>query len=80
MEWYDVKSTVRPEDEDTTSSKKYNFVRQNIIETTEEREGETITVYLYQECKIPKESYGIYEALTQAQADIDYLTMITEDL
>ena len=80
MEWYDVKSTVRPDDEDTTSSKKYNFVRQNIIETTEEREGETITVYLYQECKIPKESYGMYEELTQAQADIDYLTMITEDL
>ena len=80
MEWYDVKSTVRPEDEDTTSSKKYNFVRRNIIETTEETEGETIMVYLYQECKVPKESYGMYEELIQAQADIDYLTMITEDL
>ena len=80
MEWYDVKSTVRPDDEDITTSKKYNFVRRNIIETTEETEGETITVYLYQECKIPKESYGMYEELIQAQADIDYLTMITEDL
>lgn len=80
MEWYNVKSTVRPEDEDTVTSKKYNYIRRNITEATEEIEGETVTYYEYEECKVPKESWGMYEELIQTQADVDYLNMITEGL
>lgn len=80
MEWYNVKSTVRPEDEDTVTSKKYNYIRRNITEATEEIEGETVTCYEYEECKVPKESWGMYEELIQTQADVDYLNMITEGL
>lgn len=81
MEWYNVESTVMPEEIDTTTSKIYNYIRRGIVHVEREQEdGETITVYLYEECKINKESWGMYEELLQAQADIDYLTMITEDL
>ena len=81
MEWYVVKSTIRPEEVDLNSSKIYNYARKNIIETTETSDqGETITVYVYDEIKIPKESWGMYEELLQAQADIEYLNIITEDL
>ncbi len=38
-----------------------------------------MTVWNYQEAKIAKEDWGMYLALEQARADIDYLTMITEE-
>lgn len=81
MEWYVVRSTVRPEEVDTESSKIYNYARKNVVETKETSDqGEEITVFIYEETKIPKESWGMYEELLQAQADIEYLNMITEDL
>ena len=80
MDWYRTESLTRPLETDMTSSKSYNYVRRNIEAVEREENGETITVYVYDECEIPKESWGIYEELTQAQADIDYLNMITEDL
>lgn len=33
----------------------------------------------YEEAKVNKEDWGMYLALEQARADIDYLTMITEE-
>ena len=80
-EWYRSESTVMPEETDLTSSKVYNYVRRNIEEEErEDEEGETITMYAYDEAKVLKADWGIYTDLTQAQADIDYLNMITEDL
>ena len=76
MNWYKGESAIRPLETDTESSKVYNYVRKNIKE--DEREG--MTVFVYDECKIIKESWGLYLDLAQAQADIDYLTMITEGL
>jgi len=69
-----------PQEEDLTSSKKFNYVRRNIEEVEREEEGKTVTIYEYEEAKILKDDWGIYIDLTQAQADIDYLNMITEDL
>ena len=87
MQWYNSESMTRPEEVDTTSSNIYNYVRRNIREVTEEQDGEQVTKYAYEECRIPKEAWGLYEELVsqgetnlQQQADIDYLTMITEDL
>lgn len=81
MEWRTVESTVLPLEEDTTSSKVYNYITRNV--RTEERtdeEGNTTTWYIYEEAKIPKEAWGLYKSQEQQSADIDYLLMITEDL
>lgn len=81
MIWTRVESTVRPEDQDLDSSKKYNFVRRNIEEEVREQEdGENLTIFTFEEARILKEDWGVYLDLVQAQADIDYLNMITEDL
>ena len=80
MEWYNSESMSEPMEIDTESSAVYNYVRRNIREVSDTIEGETVTRYEYEERKIPKESWGIYQELTQQKADIDYLTMITEDL
>ena len=80
MQWYNSESMSEPLEIDTESSAVYNYVRRNIREVAEIIEGEEITKYVYEECKIPKESWGMYQELVQQKADIDYLTMITEDL
>lgn len=80
MNWYRAESAECPQEQDLTSSKKYNYVRRNIEEVERETDGEVITMYVYEEAKVLKEDWGIYTDLSQAQADIDYLTMITEDL
>ena len=80
MNWDKVESTVMPLEIDTESSDMFNYVRKNIEEVQREEEGETITMYVYDEAKVLKADWGIYTDLTQAQADIDYLNMITEDL
>lgn len=80
MEWYNTESMIEPAETDLESSQIYNYVRRNIHAETVEEEGQTVTKYVYEECRIPKESWGMYLQLVQAQADIDYLNMITEDL
>ncbi len=77
MDWYLVESYTRPKEIDTDSSHKYNYVRTQITESIIE---DGITKYFYKEAKILKEYWGLYLDLLQAQADIDYLTMITEGL
>lgn len=37
-------------------------------------------MYEYKEAAILKEDWGVYLDLVQAQADIEYLNMITEEL
>ena len=78
MNWYKAESATMPVEIDTESSKVYNYVRQNIEE--EEREnpdGETVTMYVYDECKIPKEAWGLYFETEQNTANIDYIAMET---
>lgn len=80
MDWIMVQSAERPETTDTTSSKAYNYVRKDIEEIeVEDLNGDTRTIYQYMEAKVPKSSWSMYQELEQAKADIDYLTMITEE-
>ena len=81
MNWKTVQSTQRPADIDTTSSKAVNYVRRN-IHTVEvpDMQDSTRTVYEYEEMTVTKEAWPLYLQLEQAQADIDYLNMLTEDL
>lgn len=71
--WRKAENTIRPEDVEVGRSVVY--IRKNIAEVQREVEGETVTVFVYDELKIPKELYPVFE---QQQADIDYLTMIVE--
>lgn len=78
-------STIKPELVDTTSSKKYTYLRKDIIETqkTDEISNETITLYEYQEAKLTKAEYQEYLAelsiidIQQQRADIDYIAIMT---
>ena len=81
MNWKTVQSTARPLDQDTTSSKTVNYARRNIhMVQVEDMDGQERTVYEYEELTVAKESWEMYLQLEQAQADIDFLNMITEDL
>lgn len=77
-------SSIYPELLDTTSSKKYVYLRQNVVEKqSEDMDGETYTYYEYEEAKLTKEEYEQYlEELTiidiqQQRADIDYIALMT---
>lgn len=71
-------STNYPELIDTTSSKKYVYLRQNIIET----QREEVTYYEYEEVKLTKEEYEQYLKelsiidIQQQRADIDYIALM----
>lgn len=59
--WYKAESSELPSTIDDTSSRVYVYVRKNInVEQRTDESGETITVYVYDEIKIPKEVYEIF--------------------
>ena len=74
--WYNGESTVNPALIDTNSSKKYVYVRRNVEQHERENEhGETETYYTFEEYKIPKDVYSIFE---KQRSDIDYIAMMTD--
>lgn len=81
MNWKSVQSMERPQEKDTTSSKTVNYVRRNThtiqVKDIDEQE---VTVYEYEELVVSKDAWLMYLELEQAKADIDFLTMLTEDL
>jgi hypothetical protein len=79
MQWKPSQSAERPVEIDTTSSKVYNYARRNITEEVVEGPDGAMTVYNYDELKVEKSSWALYLDLEQARADIDYLSMITEE-
>ena len=84
MNWKTVQSTQRPSDTDTTSSKTVNYARRNIhlVEVPDMQDGQETTrqVYEYEELTVSKDAWPMYLQLEQQAADIDYLSMLTEDL
>lgn len=74
--WYEGTSSVYPSLVDTTSSKKWVYVRRNIEEhEREDEEGIKEIFYSFEEQKVPKEVWGIFEKTMQndekfAEADI----------
>lgn len=79
MEWKTVESNERPSELDKTSSKVYNYIRRNIAEKTrkDEMSGDSIVYYEYEECKILKADWALYEGVSDNTANIDYLAMMT---
>lgn len=72
--WYRSESGVKPQE--VQEGKSVVYIRKNITEEQREADGETVTVWAYDECKVPKE---IYPIIAQQQADIDYLSMLVEE-
>ena len=55
-------SSIKPDLIDTTSSKKYVYLRQNVVEvnSTDEQSGEYRSYFEYDEAKLTKEEYEQY--------------------
>lgn len=78
-------STISPELIDTTSSKKFVYIRKNVTElnTVDKLSGETYSCYEYDEAKLTKEEYERYlnessiVDIQQLRADIDYILFMT---
>lgn len=82
LTWRKSESTERPLEVDTTSSRTTVFLRQNITETERDTEdGDTVTMYEYEEAKLTHGEYAIYLAEKNAEVAemqseaIDYLLM-----
>ena len=80
MGWKYAESAVRPNVLDTTSSKTYNFVRRNIEEKeVEDMDGQTMTIYTYEELAVLKEDWEMFTQITANDARItDVEDVITE--
>ena len=78
--WYTGESTVYPQLIDTTSSKKWVYVRKNVKEESRtDEEGNSYTVWKFDETKIPKDVYSIFEAQVSDEARLaDIEDVITE--
>lgn len=79
--WYRAEATAEPTLVDSTSSKRWVYVRKNVTaeQRTDEFTGETYTVWVFDEAKIPKDIYTIFEQQASDQARIaDIEEVITE--
>lgn len=78
-------SLIKPDLIDTTSSKKYVYLRQNVVEvnSTDEQSGEDRSYFEYDEAKLTKGEYEEYLKelsildIQQQRADIDYIALMT---
>lgn len=84
LKYVKSQSATYPQLIDTTSSKKYVYLRQNVVEMqSEDMNGETYITYEYEEVKLTKEEYEQYLKelsvldIQQQRADIDYILFMT---
>ena len=76
--WYMSEADDYPEEVDTTISPTTVYLRRNIEEVErEDPDGETRTMYVYEECALTPAEYAIYVA-EEAQANADYIAMMLE--
>lgn len=68
-------STNYPELVDTTSSKKFIYIRQNVIEV----QKNDITFYKYDEAKLTKEEYEIYLKEISSQETLKNIKTLKEE-
>ena len=78
--WETVEATFMPDMTDSTTSRNWVYVHRNIREEqrTDEQTGETYTVWVFEEMKIPKDSWELYKVVERNTANIDYLAMMTD--
>lgn len=78
MNWRKLQCDTMPELIDTTSSSVVNYMRRNITQKTIEVEGETKTVYEYEEIKINKSEWDMFQQTIDNEANIDYIAMMLD--
>lgn len=73
MNWQIVQSSERPDELDLVSSHVYNYVRRNIEDKTSEDEqtGEQIVYYEFEEAKIKKTDWALYQKLVSHDDALD---------
>lgn len=79
--WYVAEGSTRPELVDAESSRNWVYIRKDVHTETREDEvtGESYTVYVWLEMKIPKDVYPVYEQEMQNSARLaDVEEVITE--
>lgn len=79
--WYKAESITEPKLVDTTSSKKWVYVRKNITtKTVIDDFGNEYTIYVFDEQKIPKEDYTIYLGETNNSSRLDDIEEVLAEL
>ena len=76
LNFYKSESTVRPDEVDVISSPTTVYIRKNIRqETLQDADGGELTVWKYDEAKVPRQEFEAYRAEKQ-EAYIEYLYMM----
>ena len=79
--WYSGESSIYPALVDTTSSKKWVYVRRDIEEHERENEqGVKETFYSFEEQKVPKDVWGIFEQETDNSVRLADVEDVLADL
>ena len=69
--WYKAQGMEMPSSIDESSSQVYVYVRKNInVEQKTNENGNTETIYVWDEAKIPKEIFDIFKAQTDSEVRI----------
>lgn len=69
--WYKAQGMEMPSVIDETSSQIYVYVRKNInAEQRTNENGDSETIYIWDEAKIPKEIFDIFKAQTDSEVRI----------
>ena len=78
--WYRTEMTSKPELQDTTSSKVYNYDRRNIVEEqrTDEK-GYVTTAYVFEERKVKKEDWDSYLEMKELKERQDVSDQALQD-
>lgn len=78
--WTIVESMFKPELIDSTTSHNWIYVRRNIQkeQRKDEETGETVTVYIFEELKVPRDEWELYKAVERNAANIDYIAMMSD--
>ena len=78
--WYRTEMTDKPELQDTTSSKVYNYDRRNIVEEKRtDEEGNVTTAYVFEERKVKKEDWERYLEMKELKERHDVSDQALQD-
>ena len=78
--WYRTEMTDKPELQDTTSSKVYNYDRRNIVEEKRtDEEGNVLTAYVFEERKVTKEDWERYLEMKELKERQDVSDQALQD-
>lgn len=78
--WYRTEMTDKPELQDTTSSKVYNYDRRNIVEEQRtDQEGNVTTAYVFEERKVKKEDWDNYLEMKELKERQDVSDQALQD-